>query len=173
MDLSKVTNIFNKTRYSSIPPVPESVWKNPLHFVAFGFGSGAMPFAPGTFGTLLAIPFYLMLAPLQPSYYLVTVILITIASIWICHKTEKEISVHDHQGMCLDEFVGFFVTMYHAPRSWEWVVFGFVLFRIFDIWKPWPIRYLDKNVAGGLGVILDDVAAGIYACIVLQIFAWM
>lgn len=172
MDPAKATNTSNLVRYKTIPPVPESVWKNPLHFVAFGFGSGAIPFAPGTFGTLMAIPFYLLIANLHHSTYLFVVALITLASIWICHKTSHDIGIHDHQGMCLDEIVGFLITMYHAPRGWEWIVIGFGFFRIFDIWKPWPLRYIDQNVSGGFGVILDDVGAGIYACIALQIVAW-
>ncbi len=154
-------------------PVPRSVWEKPSHFIAFGFGSGAVPFAPGTFGTLMAIPFYLLMRPLSLSMYLFLVILITIASMWLCDKVSKEIKVHDHSGMCLDEIVGFLVTMIGAPHGVIWILLGFALFRLFDIWKPWPIRYLDEQVKGGVGVILDDVVAGIFSFIVLQLLTWL
>jgi len=151
------------------PPAPNSLWKNPLHFIAFGFGSGAMPFAPGTFGTLMAIPFYLALATLNIKMYLLLLIVIIIASIWLCDRVSKEIKIHDHQGMCIDEFVGYFVTMIAVPHSFLWIFIGFLLFRIFDIWKPWPINWIDKNISGGTGMILDDVLAGIYSCVLLHI----
>jgi phosphatidylglycerophosphatase A len=152
-------------------PVPHSVWEKPSHFIAFGFGSGAVPFAPGTFGTLMGIPFYLAMQSLSHSLYLFLVVLIIIASMWLCDKVTKEIKVHDHSGMCLDEIVGYLVTMYAAPHGVIWIVLGFLLFRLFDIWKPWPINYIDKYVHGGVGIILDDVLAGIYSLIVLQILS--
>lgn len=155
------------------PPVPTSVWQNPLHFIAFGFGSGAIPVAPGTFGTLLAIPFYLAIQNVSHNIYLALVIIIMLASMWLCNKVSKEIKVHDHQGMCLDEFVGYLVTMYAAPHGLVWIILGFLLFRLFDIWKPQPIRYVDQKIKGGVGMILDDVVAGIYASIVLHIIAWI
>lgn len=155
-------------RYTA-PPVPASMWQKPSHFIAFGFGSGAAPIAPGTAGTLMAIPFYLALQSLPPMIYLSVVIVVTLASIWLCERVTKEIGVHDHQGMCLDEIVGYLVTMTFAPHGIIWIVLGFVLFRIFDIWKPWPIRQVDEKVMGGLGIILDDVLAGIYSLIILQI----
>lgn len=157
------------TQHPSPPAIPDSIWKKPSHFIAFGFGSGALPYAPGTWGTLLAIPFYLVLRTLSPASYLVALVFIILGSIWLCDKTSKEIGVHDHPGMCIDEFVGYFVTMYNAPHRWTWIFWGFVLFRLFDIWKPWPIRAIDEKITGGLGIVLDDVLAGIYSCIVLHI----
>ncbi len=157
--------------YRKIPPVPDAIWQKPLYFIAFGFGSGAMPFAPGTFGTLMGIPFYLLLRPLPLYLYIAVVLLIIIISSWICDKVSKEIGVHDHQGMSLDEVVGYLVTMCGAPHGILYIVLGFILFRLFDIWKPWPIRYADDHVHGGFGIILDDVLAGIYASIILQIIA--
>jgi len=150
--------------------VPSSVWRKPSHFIAFGFGSGAMPFAPGTFGTLMAIPFYLALSLLLPNtLYLIAVIFITLASMWLCDIVTNEIKVQDHSGMCLDEIVGYLVTMCYAPHGWQWILLGFVLFRLFDIWKPWPISYVDQKVHGGIGIILDDALAGIVSLIILQI----
>lgn len=150
-------------------PLPEKLWRSPLYFIAFGFGSGAAPFAPGTFGTLMAIPFYLLMRelPLLP-YLFFTAVFIT-ASIWILGRVSHEIGVHDHPAMCLDEFAGFFVTMINAPAGWGWIAAGFLLFRLFDIWKPWPIYLLDENIHGGTGMVLDDVVAGIFSMVILQL----
>lgn len=157
----------------NIPPIPKSMWRNPLHFIAFGFGTGALPFAPGTFGTLIAIPFYLLLAPLSLPLYIGIVVLITLGSIYLSHQVAKEIDVHDHPGMCLDEIVGFLVTMINAPLGLFWILLGFLLFRFFDIVKPPPIRWVDTQVHGGLGIILDDVLAGIYSMLIIQFVAWV
>lgn len=152
--------------------VPATAWKNPYHFIAFGFGSGAMPFAPGTCGTLAAIPFYLLLSRLSLwNYVLTTVIFIGIA-IYVCGRTCKEVGEKDCPSVVLDEFAGFFITMIAAPKSWIWIIIGFILFRIFDIWKPTPISWIDANLSGGWGVVLDDVIAGIYALIIMQIIAF-
>ena len=158
-----------KTKRKISPPIPEAVWSNPLYFIAFGLGSGTIPFAPGTFGTLMAIPFYLLLAPLSIPLYSIFVVLFTAVSMLICHRIISEIHVEDHPGMCIDEFAGFFVTMIGAPHGWMWVALGFILFRLFDIWKPWPIYIMDKNIHGGFGMVLDDVIAGLYGLIVLQL----
>jgi phosphatidylglycerophosphatase A len=158
-----------KEKYRNLPPIPQAVWRNPLYFIAFGFGSGAMPFAPGTFGSLLAIPFYLVLSSLPLSAYLIFLACFIIATSWICSRVSREIAVHDHPGMCIDEFAGFFVTMINAPPGWIWVALGFVLFRLFDIWKPWPISFIDEKIHGGFGMILDDVAAGIAAMLIIQV----
>ena len=159
-----VTNIFKSQQ-----ALPTTLWQNPLYFIAFGLGSGAMPFAPGTFGTLMAIPFYLLIQPLSLSAYLIIIAGFIIFSMWICERASRQTHVHDHPGMCIDEFAGFFVTMIHAPRGWLAIVIGFLLFRLFDIWKPWPINWLDKNVHGGIGMVLDDVVAGLVACAIMQV----
>ena len=145
------------------------MWENPVYFVAFGLGSGAMPFAPGTFGTLMAIPFYLFQRPLPLYAYIAFVVLFIIISSIISDRVSKDIHVHDHPGMCIDEFAGFFVTMIGAPYGCAWIIAGFILFRLFDIFKPWPINFIDKHVHGGFGMILDDVVAGIFSMIILQI----
>lgn len=171
MDTSIFKSMLKKMKSRKKPAlaVPEAVWQKPLYFVAFGLGSGAMPFAPGTFGTLLAIPFYLLLQPLPLPSYIFFVIAFIIASSWICDRVSREIHEHDHPGMCIDEFAGFFVTMINAPAGWMWVLAGFLLFRLFDIWKPWPIHVMDEKIHGGFGMVLDDVVAGIFAMIILQI----
>lgn len=145
------------------------VMTNPIHFLAFGFGSGLAPFAPGTFGTLIAIPLYLLMLNLSFSMYLLLVAIVCIIGVWICDKSSKMLGVHDHSGIVWDEFAGFFITMLAAPAGWIWIVAGFALFRLFDIWKPWPISWLDKKVEGGLGIMVDDIVAGIYALICLQL----
>jgi phosphatidylglycerophosphatase A len=147
--------------------VPASVWRNPIHFLAFGLGSGASPWAPGTVGTLAAIPLWylLMMAPLP--LYLVLVAIAFVIGCWLCDRTSSDIGVHDHGGIVWDEFVGFWVTMIAIPAEPVWVVAGFVLFRLFDIFKPWPIRWADKKVHGGLGIMLDDLIAGGFAWVLL------
>ncbi|MCL6415058.1 phosphatidylglycerophosphatase A [Aestuariirhabdus sp. Z084] len=148
---------------------PASVWRNPIHFVAFGFGSGASPKAPGTVGTLAAIPFYLLLQYLPLANYLLVVLVAFVVGCWLCEITSRDIGVHDHGGIVWDEFVGFWITMIAAPPGWLWIVIGFGLFRFFDILKPWPIRWLDKKVGGGFGIMIDDVLAGLFALVVMQL----
>ncbi len=152
--------------------VPPSVWRNPTHFLAFGFGSGAAPFAPGTFGTLAAIPIYLLLQDLSWYSYLLVVSVGFAWGVSLCGRTAADIGVHDHSGIVWDEFIGYLLTMFMAPTGWLWVVVGFLLFRVFDILKPWPINRLDREVHGGLGIMLDDVLAGIFACAGLHALVW-
>ncbi len=161
-------------KYHHIPPVPAAVWRNPLYFIAFGFGSGAVPFAPGTFGTLMAIPFYLLLSYLPLFAYLLFLVGFIIFTSWLCDRISRDTHTHDHPGMCIDEFAGYFVTMIAAPSGILWIALGFILFRLFDIWKPWPISYADKHIKGGFGMIFDDVLAGVYAmmCIQLLHYYW-
>ncbi|MBA6253798.1 MULTISPECIES: phosphatidylglycerophosphatase A [unclassified Colwellia] len=136
---------------------------NPIHFLALGFGSGLLPKAPGTYGTLAAIPLYLLLAPASFSTYLAIVIIMSIAGIYICGKAAEDAGVPDHGAIVWDEIVGFLITMFLVPLTWQSIVVGFILFRIFDIFKPWPISYVDKNLHGGLGIMVDDILAGLAA----------
>lgn len=142
---------------------PASIWRNPVHFLAFGLGSGASPWAPGTVGTLAAVPLYFLLAQLPLPYYLAMLLITFVIGCWLCGKTSADLGVHDHGGIVWDEFVGYWLTMLALPVSWVWALAGFVLFRFFDILKPWPIRWIDKKVEGGFGIMLDDVLAAIYA----------
>jgi phosphatidylglycerophosphatase A len=145
-------------------------WNNHwVHFLAFGLGSGAAPKAPGTFGTLAAIPLYLLLAQLPLWAYLVIIVASFALGIYLCGQASKDMGVHDHGGIVWDEFVGFWITMIAVPMQWPWIIAGFVLFRFFDIIKPWPIGWLDKRVHGGLGIMIDDVIAGVFALIILQV----
>lgn len=147
------------------------IMSNPIHCLAFGFGSGLAPKAPGTFGTLVAVPLYLLLDQLSLLPYILVVIIAFVIGVFLCGKTATDLGVHDHPGIVWDEFVGFWITMIAAPAGWLWIVIGFALFRLFDIWKPWPIRFFDKNVESGLGIMIDDVLAGIYALLGLQLIA--
>ncbi len=153
-----------------------SYLRNPVHFMALGFGSGLMPKAPGTFGTLAAIPVYYLLKDLTVTYYIISVLILSIAGIFICQYTSDRLGVHDHPGIVIDEFAGYLITMIAVPFSWLWVVTGFVLFRLFDILKPWPISWLDKKVSGGFGIMIDDVLAGFFALAIMHIilyFNWI
>ena len=150
-----------------------TVLTSPVHFLAFGFGSGLSPKAPGTMGTLAAIPLYLLLMNLPLTGYLLALLLISVAGIWICGESSRRLGVHDHGGIVWDEFAGFLLTMTAAPQGWAWIVLGFALFRLFDIWKPWPVRVADRQLHGGLGIMLDDILAGIYAWLVLQAVAYV
>lgn len=142
---------------------------NPNHFFAFGFGSGLAPKAPGTFGTLAAVPIYWLIQDLAWPIYGTWLVVTFALGIYWCERSSQQLGVHDHGGIVWDEFVGYWITMFLAPKGWLWIALGFVLFRFFDIIKPWPINWLDRKVSGGLGIMIDDVLAGIYACIVLQV----
>ncbi len=144
---------------------------NPVHLLSLGFGSGLAPLAPGTAGTLVAIPLYLLAEPLPLPAYLLLVMVMLLVGIGLCSHTSRTLGVHDHGGIVWDEIVGYFITMIAAPAGWGWLVAGFLLFRLFDIWKPWPINLLDKRISGGTGIMLDDVVAGIYALLVMQLAA--
>lgn len=153
--------------------LPPAILKNPLHWPALGFGLGAAPFAPGTFGTLLGIPLYLLLAELSLAGYLAALTLLFVAGVVLCHFTARSLGVHDHPAIVFDEVVGYLVAMTLAPSGIWSLAAGFALFRLFDIWKPWPIRWVDRRVHGGVGIMLDDVLAGGYALAVLQLLVWL
>ena len=139
----------------------------PVHFVAFGFGSGLSPVAPGTFGTLIAVPIVLVLQHFGLVVHVAFAILAMLAGIYVCGESARRMDVHDHPGIVWDEITGYTVTMLAAPPHWSWLVGGFVLFRFFDIVKPWPIREADHSLPGGLGIMLDDVIAGVFAAAIL------
>ncbi len=144
--------------------------RHPVHFLSLGFGSGLFPVAPGTAGTLAAIPLYLLLARLDLSAYLAVTVLLFAVGVYLCELTSRELGGQDHPAIVWDEIVGYLITMIAAPSKIEWLVAGFLLFRLFDILKPWPIRVLDRRIKGGLGIMLDDVLAGIFAALILHCF---
>lgn len=148
------------------------VWQDPRYFIAFGFGSGLMPIAPGTWGTLAAMPVYLLLANSGWIFYLVATILAFILGVYVCNAVSRDLGEHDYSGIVWDEIVGYLMTMFFAPPGILWMLAGFVLFRVFDILKPQPIRWVDRHVQGGLGIMLDDVLAAVPAFGILQCLAW-
>lgn len=142
--------------------------KRPACFLAYGFGSGLAVKAPGTFGTIAAIPVYLLLQQLSLFSYVAVTVIAFIAGIWFCQQAVNWLKQEDPSSVVWDEFVGYWVTMIAAPTGWQWILIGFVLFRFFDILKPWPISWCDKNLHGGFGIMFDDVVAGLMALMCLQ-----
>ena len=136
---------------------------DPVLFLAFGFGSGLAKKAPGTCGTVAAIPVYLLLVLTGLPIYSLLTIIITVVGIWICGQAADKLGEHDFGGIVWDEVAGYLITMWLVPFTWQTVLVGFVLFRLFDIVKPWPIKWLDQHVQGGLGIMIDDVLAGVFA----------
>lgn len=143
--------------------------KNPVHLLAFGLGSGLAPVAPGTAGTVVGVGLYWLISDLSLLSYSIVLLVVCIAGIWICGRTSDDLKVHDHSGIVWDEIAGYLVTMIAAPGGWVWMLLGFALFRFFDVLKPWPIGLLDRKVSGGFGIMLDDIVAGLFALIILQL----
>jgi phosphatidylglycerophosphatase A len=145
-------------------------------FVTF-FGVGLSPKAPGTLGTLATIPLAALFIWLGPLVHMSFAILLTLAAIWAADVYEKRKGGHDHPEIVIDEVVGFLISMTWMPMTWQAFAAGFVLFRFFDIVKPWPIGVFDRKIPGGLGVVVDDVAAGLLVNVILQIVytktAWL
>jgi len=144
--------------------------KDPVVLLALGLGSGLAPKAPGTAGTLVAVPLYLLMQQLSFTVYAAITFMVVVVGIWVSAYTVRKLGVHDHPSIVIDEIAGFLITMFAVPSGWIWIVAGFVLFRLFDILKPWPISWLDKNIHGGLGVMLDDVLAGLMSLACIHVF---
>jgi len=138
-------------------------------FFALGFGSGLSPRAPGTMGSLAAIPLALLMLTLSPLVYSLVLLVAFIFGIYCCGETSRRMSVQDPGAIVWDEIVAMWLVLAFVPASWAWWLSAFLLFRLFDIAKPWPIRWLDHSVKGGFGIMLDDILAAIYAIVVLQL----
>jgi len=150
--------------------LPKPNYTNPIHMLAFGLGSGLSPKAPGTVGTIAALPIYwFFMQDLSVLAYLLVLAMTMLVGTYVCDKTSKDLGVHDHGGIVIDEWLGMWLTMFLAPQGIEWLICGFVLFRFFDILKPWPIKWVDAKVGGGFGIMIDDVLAGLAAWLVLQL----
>ncbi|TXK95581.1 phosphatidylglycerophosphatase A [Methylococcaceae bacterium HT1] len=141
---------------------------DPILCLAFGFGSGLAKKAPGTFGTLAAVPIYIALAQTNIWIYSVVSVLCSVVGVWICGIAAEKLGEHDFGGIVWDEIAGLLITMWFVVFSWQNLLLGFVLFRAFDIIKPWPIKWIDQKVSGGFGIMLDDVIAGVFAGLVLM-----
>ena len=149
--------------------------KHPAHFLALGFGAGLAAKAPGTWGTLAALPFYLLAHALGGATAVILFALIFfVVGIWASALTGRALGVADHGGIVIDEIAAFLLVLAFTPATWSWVAVAFLLFRVFDIGKPWPIYIADKHIKGGFGVMFDDILAAGYsiACLLLlrQIF---
>jgi phosphatidylglycerophosphatase A len=142
--------------------------RDPVHFFALGFGSGLAPKAPGTAGTLVGVLLDPLLRPLGLELRVLVVALMFGAGVWLCDVSARRLGAHDHPAIVWDEIVGYLALMLFLPSGWAWALVGFVVFRFFDIVKPWPIRQLDHGVSGGFGIMLDDIAAAAWGALVLS-----
>ncbi len=147
----------------------ERLWRKPAHTLALGFGAGCVRRAPGTVGTIVAIPLYLLMQGLPLPVYLLLTLGLFGLGVLVCDLTARDLGVHDHPSIVWDEIVGYLITMAAAPPGWLWIVIGFAAFRFFDILKPWPVSVADRRMGGGFGIMVDDVLAGIYAWLMLQL----
>lgn len=141
---------------------------DPGHFLALGFGSGLAPRAPGTAGTVAALPVYLAASALPPAGYAALCAGLFALGVWLCGRAARALETHDDPSIVFDEIVGFLVTMFALPAEPAWIAAGFVLFRLLDVVKPWPVSVLDRRVHGGLGIMLDDLVAGLIAMALLH-----
>ena len=149
------------------------VMTDPVNFLAFGFGTGLSPFAPGSVGSLLGVLLAWVTIDLALTWQIGIAIIVTISGVWICGESARRIGVHDHGGIVWDEIAGMYITLLVAPPTITAWVLGYLLFRAFDIVKPWPIRDLDHSIDGGLGIMLDDLVAALYAAILLGLYGWL
>lgn len=147
--------------------------RHPAFWIASGFGSGLVPRAPGTVGTLVAAIPWLWLQQLPPTIYLLAVLGTFLVGVWAAQVVIDAIGIDDPGVVVLDEWVGLWLTLFLVPASWQWVLAGIALFRFFDILKPWPVSWVDRQVHGGFGSMLDDALAGVYAFLALQAFIWL
>jgi len=149
------------------------LFSHPANFFALGFGTGLSRYAPGTVGSLVGLPLVLIM-PVQPLLYGTVLLLLFAFGVWCCHESSLHLGVHDHPGIVWDEIVGMLIVLYAVPHTLLYLLLGFLMFRLFDILKPWPIGWVDKQVEGGLGIMLDDVLAGLMAWISMQaIIHWI
>ena len=158
---------------ASAPRLSPRLLRDPVHFFALGFGSGLAPKAPGTAGTLVGVLLDPLLRPLGLELRIGVVLLMFVAGVWLCGESARRLGVHDHGGIVWDEIVGYLALMLVLPAGWPWALAGFLVFRFFDILKPWPIHWIDRRIGGGLGIVADDLMAGLYAALILHAAAWL
>ncbi|WP_020561604.1 phosphatidylglycerophosphatase A family protein [Methylosarcina fibrata] len=163
-------SIFHKSSHGSNQLTPGQILADPVLFLAFGFGSGLAKKAPGTLGTAAAIPLYLAFVQAGLTLYSVLTVAAILFGIPICGRAAEKLGEHDYNGIVWDEVAGYLITMWLVPATWQTIIAGFILFRIFDILKPWPIRWIDRQIGGGLGIMLDDVLAAVFAGALLWLF---
>jgi phosphatidylglycerophosphatase A len=160
---------------TTLRPDLKFLFAHPAHLIAFGFGSGLAPKAPGTVGTLLGLPLFWLIVAIAPDLPNQIILLIAtfLFGIWACARTGRALGVPDHGGMVWDEIVAFALVLVFTPAGWLWMALAFALFRLFDILKPWPIRLADTHVKGGFGVMFDDLLAALYAIAVIKGLQWL
>ena len=144
------------------------LFAHPANFLALGFGAGLAPVAPGTFGSLVALPMFLLMPKVNFFFYLGIVVVLFAIGVWCCNQSAELLGVHDHPAIVWDEIVGMLIALFMVPPTILYVLYAFLLFRFFDILKPWPIGWVDRRVDRGIGIMMDDVLAGVMALLVLQ-----
>ena len=149
------------------------LFSHPAHFFALGFGTGLATKAPGTFGTLVGLPLFWLISSHSLSLQLLVIAGLFLMGIYFCNKTSQDLGVADHGGIVWDEIVAIMLVLTFTPGNWAWWLLAFALFRLFDIWKPFPIRQFDIKLKGGFGVMFDDLLAAVYAIISIKAILWM
>jgi phosphatidylglycerophosphatase A len=149
------------------------VLRDPVNLLAFGLGTGLSPVAPGTVGTILGVVLAWLVQPLGFEWQFMVAIALIVSGVWICGESAKRVGVHDHSGIVWDEIAAMYLILIVVPVSAPIWALAFALFRLFDIWKPWPIRDLDHRLHGGLGIMLDDLVAALYAALLLGFGVWL
>ena len=150
------------------PPTPHSVWTNPIHYIACGFGIGCLPILPGTFATVLGVGLSLILAPLNWPTNISILFVLNLAGMWLCGKTNEDFGCQDHPAACFDEIATFPICLIGISATAQNVIIAFILFRILDIFKPPPIGFIDRNVKGGFGVMFDDTVAALITLVIMH-----
>jgi phosphatidylglycerophosphatase A len=147
------------------------LFDHPAHFVALGFGAGLVPIAPGTFGTLLALPIFWAVNPrVSSAEFLILLGVLYVGGVWVCDRTGHDLGIEDHKGIVWDEVVAFLIVLFFTPKAPIWQAFAFLLFRLFDILKPGPIRFVETRFRGGFGVMIDDLVAALFTLVCLTLF---
>lgn len=149
------------------------VLRDPVNLLAFGLGTGLSPVAPGTVGTVLGVVLAWLLQSLGMELKLIVGLALVVSGVWICGESARRVGVHDHSGIVWDEIAAMYLILLLVPVSLLGWAAAFALFRLFDIWKPWPIRDLDHRLHGGLGIMLDDLVAALYAALILGFWGWL
>ena len=166
----------NQSKNPKIPRLAGRVWRDPVLWLAFGFGTGLAPKAPGTVGTLPGIVLAAIVGGLAgsaaPVVILLMLMLLIPLGVWLCGEASRRLGVHDYGGIVFDEVVGVLIPFLVLPITPVNLLLGFLAFRLFDVWKPWPISWLDRRVHGGLGIMIDDLLAGAFALAAVWIVRW-
>jgi len=145
-----------------------TLWQRLVHFLAYGFGTGLSPIAPGTVGSLVGVLLVWLMAPLAAPLYAALTMILFFLGIFICGQTARDLGAKDPGAIVFDEIVGFLVAMYLVPTTWPWLLGGFLVYRLFDIWKPWPIGAVEEKFGLGTAIMMDDVVAGLYTLALLH-----